>query len=110
MSYAAFRIRSFVKKGVGVLKPTLTSVYGTILIKPRRPGVWDTQVAMAASSSKQQATEPYLADATLQVLGETRLTHLNFLEGEGTEGKKLFKAKDLWRDSGALVLAVRRPG
>ena len=50
--------------------------------------------------------ESYLAGAPLKLLGETRLDKLGFVD----EALKTFKAKDLWKDSGAVVLAVRRPG
>lgn len=66
-------------------------------------------MAAAASNGPTRATEPYLADATLQLLGDSKLTNLNFLEGE-EGGQRLFKAKDLWTNNGVVVLAVRRPG
>ncbi|XP_071503500.1 peroxiredoxin-like 2A [Diadema antillarum] len=69
--------------------------------------------ASASSAVPDRANEPYLADATLQLLGNTNLTHLNFLESDGGDGgtgkgRQLFKAKDLWWESGAVVLAEAR--
>uniref|UniRef100_A0A7M7NEU3 Peroxiredoxin-like 2A n=1 Tax=Strongylocentrotus purpuratus TaxID=7668 RepID=A0A7M7NEU3_STRPU len=52
-------------------------------------------------------TEAYLAGAVLQLLGETKLqAQLSLVD----EAVRTFKAKDLWKDTGAVVLAVRRPG
>ena len=56
--------------------------------------------------TSSKADIAYLQPAILQLLGETKIKGLEFID----DGKKLFKASKLWRDTGAVIMVVRRPG
>lgn len=56
--------------------------------------------------SSRKADIAYLQPAILQLLGETKVKGLEFID----DGKQLFKASGLWQDRGAVIMVVRRPG
>lgn len=63
-------------------------------------------VGSVITEALRSFTELFLTqpiNATLTMLGEIDLKTLD------TE-KRMFKAKDLWQKSGAVIMAVRRPG
>ena len=48
----------------------------------------------------------YLEKAVLQLVGESKVNGLEFID----ESKRMFKASSLWRDAGAVIMVVRWPG
>ena len=48
----------------------------------------------------------YLEKAVLRLIGETKISGLDFID----ENKQVFKASSLWKDVGAVIMVVRRPG
>jgi len=78
----------------------------------RSMGTWSTVGVVGAVAVAGVAilcnlpTNPFVATpekATLGYLEKTRLSTF------GSEPKE-FKASDLWKDNGAVIMAVRRPG
>lgn len=51
-------------------------------------------------------TDPFLTPPMRATLTYLEETELKTLQGE----KRSFKAKSLWENSGAVIMAVRRPG
>ncbi|CAL9699440.1 unnamed protein product [Knipowitschia caucasica] len=51
-------------------------------------------------------TDPFLTSPLKATLKHLEETELSTLQGE----KRSFKAKALWENTGAVIMAVRRPG
>lgn len=67
--------------------------------------------AMAAVGSFLTSVMNFITDPFLTPPVKATLSHLEEAELKTLQGeKKTFKAKSLWENTGAVVMAVRRPG